>query len=174
MVCSCCPKLLLLFAFTDVGYASWSETLPAKPCFLLLLPFIGIILLLYFKLCLSICFLRTHVTHHLLMLGCIVCEPCIFWRWGLEGTLSGGVSSNFSPSWTQGPLQVGAAAPHRLPPWLLCSVFVSGTIRFPFIPFYISSIFKITFIISHLEFLGICIRSVFSILYLLLFDKEFS
>ena len=38
----------------------------------------------------------------LFVLECIFSEPYIFWRWGLKGTLSGGVISNFSPWRAQG------------------------------------------------------------------------
>ena len=60
------------------------------------------IILLYFKLCLSTHFSKPQVICCLFVLECIFSEPYVFWRWGIEGTLSGGVISNISPWRAQG------------------------------------------------------------------------
>lgn len=123
---------------------------------------------LYFKLCLSIHFSRIRLTH-LLVLGCIFflshgfSKDEVFKRLSLEVSvltsyLHGGGQVLYARLLTPA---AGVAAPHMLTMWVFSFVFISGTLGFPCILSYPSSIF--IFIICHLECPDIYIRSVFRV-----------
>lgn len=123
---------------------------------------------LHFKLCLSICFpedpnhtssfgARMHFSGTMYFLKMRPSRGFI-WRHRFQLLTFMGPSP-IHPLLT--PLQVGPAATHMLPTWVCSFIFISGTLGFFLIPFYLSSIFKIIFIVSHLEFPDVYIRSVF-------------
>lgn len=164
MFWSCCPNLLaLLFPFTDVRSASWSETLPAKSCFLLPLPFIALFPRKRPAL-------RTLPRHLLpddptsissfsagcIFLNCVFSEDKVFKGLSLEEASAPTLTVLGPRPLCLTPTLLDVAALHMLTMWLLfCLHFWYTRIS---LYSFLSSLFKIMFIISHLEFPDVRIR----------------